>query len=82
MKSVDQTKKPTHKVFAIIGEGKYAKWRQVGVAWTHKDQKGLSQNLHILGLETKLVVREVEDEPETASEPLMYNEDETIEESA
>ena len=61
MKSVDQTKKPTHTVYAIIGDGKKANWHKVGVAWTYKDQKGLNQNIHILGLETKLVVRENEE---------------------
>ena len=66
MKSVDQTKKPTHTVYTVSGEGDNAIWNKVGVAWTHKDQKGLNQSINLLGLETKLVIRENKDEQERA----------------
>lgn len=66
MKSVDQTKKPTHTVYTVSGEGDNTIWNKVGVAWTHKDQKGLNQSISLLGLETKLVVRENNNKQERA----------------
>ncbi len=66
MKSDNQSKKPTHNVYTVSGEGENAIWKKVGAAWSHKDQKGLTQKLSILGLETKLVIREVKSEKEGA----------------
>lgn len=66
MKSDNQNNLPTHNVYTVTGEGENAIWNKVGAAWSHKDNKGMTQKLSILGLETKLVIREVKDKKEGA----------------
>lgn len=33
---------PTHTIFKVMGDGPEAKWIKVGVAFPHKDRKGLA----------------------------------------
>ena len=66
MKSVDQNNLPTHNVYTVTGEGDTAIWNKVGAAWSHKDNKGMTQSISLLGLQTKLVIREVKDNKEGA----------------
>lgn len=66
MGSKNQNNKPTHNVYTVTGEGDNAIWKKVGAAWSHKDNKGMTETLSILGLETKLVIREVKDQKEGA----------------
>ena len=66
MKSVDQNNLPTHNVYTVTGEPENAIWTKVGAAWSHKDNKGMTQSISLLGLQTKLVIREVKDNKEGA----------------
>ncbi len=66
MKSVDQNNLPTHTVYTVTGEDENAIWNKVGAAWSHKDNKGMTQSISLLGLQTKLVIREVKDNKEGA----------------
>ncbi len=66
MKSVDQNNLPTHNVYTVTGEGDTATWNKVGAAWSHKDNKGMTQSISLLGLQTKLVIREAKDNKEGA----------------
>lgn len=51
--------RPTHNVYSVRDIGREKPfWGKVGVAWTHKDSKGFTQKLDILGLEVELVVRQ------------------------
>ena len=39
---------PSHKVYAIEGEGEEAFWTRIGSAWPHKDGKGFNITLSAL----------------------------------
>jgi hypothetical protein len=34
--------RPTHTIYKVLGDGETAKWIKVGVAFPHKDRKGLA----------------------------------------
>jgi hypothetical protein len=59
---------PTHKAFAVEGEGDDAFWTRIGSAWPHKDGKGFNLNLSALPVNGRIVLREAgDDEPEPAN---------------
>lgn len=37
-----ETKRPTHAIYVIHGEGKKERWTKIGAAWQHKDKQGFS----------------------------------------
>lgn len=37
-----QTKRPTHSIYVIQGEGQKEHWTKIGAAWQHKDNQGYS----------------------------------------
>lgn len=53
---------PSHKVFAVDGEGDEAFWTRVGSAWQNKDGKGYNIVLQALPVNGRLVLREPNDE--------------------
>lgn len=42
MSEQQESKRPTHSIHVIHGEGKKEHWTKIGAAWQHKDQKGFS----------------------------------------
>ena len=63
MSDNEQTKLPTHNVF-FIKDNKDGEqfWQKVGVAWEHKDEKGLTQKIEFFGFNVELVVRQVNEQ--------------------
>lgn len=50
--------RPTHNVYIIRETGREKPfWDKIGAAWEHKDKKGFTQKLDVLGLNAELVVR-------------------------
>ncbi len=47
--------KPSHRLYVITGEGKSAKWTEIGAAWPNKDGKGFSISSPLGG---RIVMRE------------------------
>lgn len=37
-----ETKRPTHAIYVIQGEGKKERWTKIGAAWQHKDKQGFN----------------------------------------
>ena len=37
-----QSRKPTHDVLHVKGEGRNAYWTRIGAAWLHEDAQGLN----------------------------------------
>jgi len=63
-KSKSSSNQPTHHVFAVRDTGGDKPfWDKVGAAWEHKDKKGFTQKLDILGLDVELVVRANQPKP-------------------
>ena len=57
--------RPTHRVYVVEdkgeGEGKQVFWTPCGVAWAHRDGKGLNLQLAAgLAISGRVVVREVD----------------------
>jgi len=71
MADKEQPKMPTHRAFSVIRrEGQDDFWLNLGLAFPHKDGKGLNVMLQAFPLDGKLVLREIEeDEPERAERP-------------
>jgi hypothetical protein len=51
------TKRPTHAVYHVEGEGKKAYWTKIGAAWSHEDGEGLNIQISCLPVNGRLVVR-------------------------
>ena len=49
--------RPTHTIDKVTGEGDTAKWIKVGVAFAHKDQKGLALMFDGIPVEGRIAVR-------------------------
>jgi hypothetical protein len=67
IKLTDNTKKsrrPSHIVWQVIGEGEDARWIRVGAAWENRDKKGLSLQFDSYPVVGRTVIR-VAPEPET-----------------
>ncbi|MBV8686903.1 MAG: hypothetical protein JOZ90_11025 [Alphaproteobacteria bacterium] len=39
-----QNRRPTHRLYQVIGHGKKASWREIGAAWPNKDGGGSASN--------------------------------------
>lgn len=61
----NETKRPTHAVYQVIGEGEKARWTRIGAAWMHKDNKGANVVLDALPLTGRTVLREIAEQKET-----------------
>lgn len=57
--SRNQTKsrKPSHAVYIVEGEGETAFWTKIGAAWTHEDGDGFNLQLSAMPLSGRLIVR-------------------------
>jgi hypothetical protein len=57
-----ETKRPDYAAFVVRDrEDKKANWREIGVAFNHKDGKGLDILLDATPVSGRLVLREIED---------------------
>lgn len=60
------TKAPTHEVSHVVGDGKKARWSQIGVGWKHQDGEGINLIINYTPLvEGRIVVREIKAKPQT-----------------
>ena len=66
MAEKDQSRQPTHRAYSVIKrEGQDDFWLNIGLAFPHKDGKGLNVVLQAFPLDGKIVLREPsDDEPE------------------
>ncbi len=51
------TRAPSHRVYTVKGEGKTARWIEIGAAWANSDGNGFSVTLDALPNDGRLVVR-------------------------
>lgn len=49
--------KPTHRLFAVTGEGKSANWLAIGAAWPNKDGNGFTLTFDALPINGRAVLR-------------------------
>ena len=51
------TKRPSHAVYVVEGEGESAYWTKIGAAWSHEDGDGFNLQLMAVPLSGRLVIR-------------------------
>lgn len=49
--------RPTHTIFKVVGDGETARWVKVGVAFPHKDRKGLALIFDGIPVEGRIALR-------------------------
>ncbi len=52
-----QTRQPTHRLYTVKGEGKNARWIEIGAAWANRDGEGFSIRLDVVPLDGHIVMR-------------------------
>lgn len=57
-KENEATRRPTHIVWQVIGEGENAFWTRLGAGWLNRDGKGISLRLDAVALTGRTVIRE------------------------
>lgn len=62
------SRKPTHDICHVRGEGKAAYWTKIGAAWLHDDGQGLNLSLDFVPVSNdgRLVIRIRKDKQEAA----------------
>jgi hypothetical protein len=50
-------RKPTHRLYRVVGEGENASWTPIGAAWDHKDGQGFSISCDAVPLHGRIVMR-------------------------
>ncbi len=65
MTTEQKTKRPSHEVFIVEGEGDKAYWTKVGALWRHDDGKGFSLQLSCMPLDGRAVIREAKAKTKT-----------------
>lgn len=63
-------RKPSHRLYQVIGEGENANWTEIGAAWPNKDSKGFNLTCNAVPLSGRIVMRELtEREPAEEEKP-------------
>ena len=57
-------RKPTHRLYRVLGDGKAAIWTPIGAAWPNKDGLGFSLQCDAVPLQGRLVLRAITERPE------------------
>ena len=60
MTANSETKRPSHIVWQVRGEGEKSRWTRIGAGWPNRDGKGLSLKFDAYPLTGRIVVREQE----------------------
>lgn len=47
----------SHRLFNVTGDGDNARWTDIGVAWTTKDEKGFTLVLNAIPVNGRIVMR-------------------------
>lgn len=51
--------KPTHRLYRVDGEGKSARWTEIGAAWPNRDGAGFSITCGAMPLQGRIVMRAI-----------------------
>ena len=57
--------KPTHRLYRVEGEGKKARWTEIGSAWPNRDGQGFSITCGAMPLQGRIVMRAITERPVT-----------------
>lgn len=57
-------RKPTHRLYRVLGDGQSAIWTPIGAAWPNKDGLGFSLQCDAIPLQGRLVLRAITEREE------------------
>ena len=55
------SKRPTHAIMQVTGQGERQRWHRVGVAWMHKDLRGARLVFDSFPLTGRIMMREIDE---------------------
>jgi len=61
-------RKPTHRLYRVLGDGAAAIWTPIGAAWPNKDGKGFSISCDAVPLHGRIVMRAITERDESVGE--------------
>ena len=56
-------RKPTHRLYRVIGDGDTASWTPIGAAWPNKDGMGFSLSCDAVPIQGRLILRAITERP-------------------
>ena len=56
-------RKPTHRLFRVVGDGENSIWTPIGAAWPNKDGQGFSINCEAMPFSGRIVMRAITERP-------------------
>lgn len=71
----NETKRPTHAIYQVQGEGDKIRWTRIGAAWMHKDDKGANLKFDAFPLNGRIVVREITNQDAENTEAAYHPDD-------
>jgi len=57
-------RKPTHRLYRVLGDGEGAIWTPIGAAWPNKDGRGFSVSFDAVPLTGRIVMRTIQERNE------------------
>ena len=54
-------RRPSHRLYRVVGDGSASNWTPIGAAWPHKDGKGFSLSCDAVPLQGRIVLRFIEE---------------------
>ncbi len=60
-------RRPTHRLYRVLGDGSSANWTPIGAAWPHKDGQGFSIICDAVPLQGRIALRIITEKEEGAS---------------
>jgi hypothetical protein len=64
--SLPLSRKPTHRLYRVQGDGQAAIWTPIGAAWPNKDGLGFSISCDAVPLTGRIVMRFIQERDEEA----------------
>ena len=61
------TRKPSHRLYRVMGDGRSAIWTPIGAAWPNKDGLGFNLNCDAVPLQGRIVMRVITERDEEAT---------------
>ena len=58
------TRRPTHRLYRVLGDGEGAIWTPIGAAWPNKDGLGFSITCDAIPLQGRIVMRAIQERSE------------------
>lgn len=56
-------RKPTHRIYRVVGEGKASTWTPIGAAWPNQDGRGFSISCDADPLQGRIIMRAITERP-------------------